>query len=135
MSEPRKVVVMDSVAPAPIAVEVPAAPPAAEAGAERKVRPFLLLGVFVIAAAAGALAYTMMHAGKESTDDAQVEADVVVVSARISGRVAKVLVQDNQHVKAGDELVVLEDADFSARVAKAEAELAIARAEERAAEA
>lgn len=128
---------MDDVAQPPIAVNAPPNAPAAVAPAApaRKTNPFVLLGVFILIAAAAFAGYVAMHAGKESTDDAQVEADVVALAPRVSGRIAKVLVQDNQKVKAGDELMVLEDADLRARVAKAEAELAIARAEQRAAEA
>jgi membrane fusion protein (multidrug efflux system) len=128
---------MDDVAQPPLAVNAPPAAPAeaAPAAPGRKTNPFVLLGVFIVIAAAAFAGYVAMHAGKESTDDAQVEADVVALAPRISGRIAKVLVHDNQKVKAGDELIVLEDADVRARVAKAEAELAIARAEERAAEA
>ena len=129
---------MDDVAQPPIAVNVPPHAAAGEvpvAPARKAVRPFMLLGVFVVIAAGSFAGYVALHAGKEATDDAQVEADVVMLAARTSGRIAHVLVHDNQSVRAGDELVVLEDNDQRARVAKADAELAIARAEERAAEA
>jgi membrane fusion protein, multidrug efflux system len=123
--------------PPPPAVKTPSIPaiaalPAREA---RKLRPFVALGVLSLIAIAGGSGYVALHAGKESTDDAQVEADVVALAPRVSGRIARVLVRDNQAVQAGTVVLQLEDADQTARVHKAEAELAIARAEQRAAEA
>jgi len=74
-----------------------------------------------------------MTAGRESTDDAQVAADVVPVSARISGVVAHAAIRDNQTVKRGELLIELEGADARARVQQAEAELATAQAQAQAA--
>jgi len=50
----------------------------------------------------------------QTTDDAYVRADWVTVSARVSGYVARVEVQDDQPVKAGDVLVRLESHDYQA---------------------
>jgi membrane fusion protein, multidrug efflux system len=65
----------------------------------------------------------------ESTDDAQVEADVVPLATRVGGEVAQVLVRENQAVRRGDLLVVIDHADLAAKVRQAEAELEIARAQ------
>ncbi|BFT64291.1 efflux RND transporter periplasmic adaptor subunit [Pseudomonas moorei] len=48
----------------------------------------------------------------QTTDDAYVRADSVFVSPRVSGQVAKVLVEDDQSVSAGQPLVELDDRDF-----------------------
>ena len=65
-----------------------------------------------------------------------VEAKVVVgVSSRITGRITQVLADQGDRVKAGQLLARLEDDDFAAQVAQAQAELSRARAETRAAEA
>src|SRR6202051_4941726 len=48
----------------------------------------------------------------ESTDDAQVDGHVNSVSARISGHVVKLNVQDNQYVQAGTVLVEIDPADY-----------------------
>lgn len=48
----------------------------------------------------------------ESTDNAYVRADIVVVSSQLPGRITRVLVDDNQWVEAGDSLARLDDADF-----------------------
>lgn len=59
-----------------------------------------------------------------TTDNAQVDGRLTPVLARTSGFVAEVAVDDNQEVKAGETLVVLDDRDLRARLAQAEAELA-----------
>jgi membrane fusion protein (multidrug efflux system) len=64
----------------------------------------------------------------QTTDDAYVRADITPLSAKIEGYVRIVAVDDFQHVKAGDLLVQIEDDDYRARVAQAEAALAGAMA-------
>ena len=92
-------------------------------------RPFMILGAVVAVAVAIFGGYSLMTAGRESTDDAQVAADVVPVSARVGGVVARTAIHDNQTVRRGDLLVELDRADASARVQQAEAELATAQAQ------
>jgi len=65
---------------------------------------------------------------RESTDDAQVDGHVVPISPRINGTIITVLVNDNQPVKAGQELVRLDPADYQVALAEAEANLANALA-------
>jgi membrane fusion protein (multidrug efflux system) len=64
----------------------------------------------------------------ESTDDAQIDGHVDAISARITGHVSEVLVQDAQVVKAGDILVKIDPRDYEVAVAQAEANLADAEA-------
>ncbi|MFT3980702.1 MAG: HlyD family secretion protein [Ferruginibacter sp.] len=64
----------------------------------------------------------------EETDDAQVSADISPVIPRVSGYVAQVKVNDNQWVKKGDTLLVLDNRDFIIRVDQAEAALATSKA-------
>jgi membrane fusion protein (multidrug efflux system) len=64
----------------------------------------------------------------ENTDDAFIDGHIVDVSARISGHVTKVLVDDNQLVKAGDVLVELDPSVLKTQVAAAEGDLAAALA-------
>jgi membrane fusion protein (multidrug efflux system) len=59
-----------------------------------------------------------------STDNAQVEGHITPVLPRVGGYVAEVRVRENQEVRAGDTLVVLDDRDLRARLAQADAELA-----------
>jgi membrane fusion protein (multidrug efflux system) len=65
---------------------------------------------------------------RQVTDDAYVRGDLTPLSAQITGYVARVPVDDFQSVKAGDLLVAIEDDDYKAQVAQAEAALAGAEA-------
>jgi membrane fusion protein (multidrug efflux system) len=64
----------------------------------------------------------------ESTDDAQIDGHIHAISARISGYVNQVLVEDQQIVKAGDALVIIDPRDYDVAVAKSEADVADAKA-------
>jgi membrane fusion protein (multidrug efflux system) len=64
----------------------------------------------------------------ESTDDAQVDGHVNSVSARISGHVIKLNVQDNQFVKAGTVLVEVDPADYQLAYERAKADFEDAQA-------
>jgi len=89
----------------------------------------ILAGAAIIAVAgAGIGSYVYYAAGFESTDDAFLQGDVHPVSPRINGTVAKVLVDDNAHVEAGQPLVEIDPADLNLAVQGSEADLAQARA-------
>jgi membrane fusion protein, multidrug efflux system len=62
-----------------------------------------------------------------TTDDAFVTGHIHLISARVEGHIREVAVTDNQPIKAGQLLVALDDAVYRAKVAKAEAALAMAR--------
>jgi len=63
----------------------------------------------------------------EETDDAQVAADINPVIPRVPGYVAQVLVHDNQQVKKGDTLLILDDRDFKIKLEQAETALLTAQ--------
>jgi len=67
-------------------------------------------------------------ASYESTDDAQVDVHLYPVSARISGYVIKVSVNDNQYVEKGTVLVEIDPRDYQVAVNKAQADVANAEA-------
>lgn len=98
-------------------------------------RPFLILGGIAVLVLGGLGIHSLLNAGKETTDDAQIEADVVAVAPRVGGQVLHVNVKDNQPVKKGDVLLELDDADYAARVKQSTAELESARAQAEAADA
>jgi membrane fusion protein (multidrug efflux system) len=81
-----------------------------------------------IVAVTGIGSYVYYAAGFESTDDAFLAGDVHPISPRIDGTVAKVLVDDNAHVEAGQPLVEIDPADLNLAVQGSEADLAQARA-------
>ncbi|TNE37199.1 HlyD family secretion protein, partial [bacterium] len=66
--------------------------------------------------------------GYETTDDAQLDTDMSSVSARVPGYVAMVYFTDNQNVKKGDTLIVLDDRDLALKEEQAEAALENAKA-------
>jgi membrane fusion protein (multidrug efflux system) len=95
----------------------------------RKRRPFVILAVIALVALVAVGGYALMTMGRESTDDGQVAADMVPVSARVGAAVLSVHVHENQPVKRGDLLIELDPADTQARVQQADAEVATATAQ------
>jgi membrane fusion protein (multidrug efflux system) len=77
----------------------------------------------LVVAVVGFLAWRHF-AGRESTDDAQVDGHVAPVAARVGGTVAAVLVEDNQLVEMGTVLVRIDPRDYAVAVARAQADLA-----------
>jgi len=68
--------------------------------------------------------YALHH---EGTDDAQVQADISPVIPRVSGYITDVRVKDNQLVRKGDTLIVLDDRDLKLKVDQAAAALLTAQ--------
>jgi membrane fusion protein (multidrug efflux system) len=87
-----------------------------------------ILVAVVVIALVGAGVWLWATAGRESTDDAQVDAHVTPIAARVGGTVQRVPVVDNQHVDAGATLVEIDPRDYQVAVERARAELADAEA-------
>jgi membrane fusion protein (multidrug efflux system) len=68
-------------------------------------------------------------AGRETTDDAQVDAHVTPIAARVGGTITQVPVKENQAVDAGAVLAVIDPRDYEVALEKAKAELATAEAD------
>jgi membrane fusion protein, multidrug efflux system len=90
---------------------------------------YLVLGSVVGALLVVYAVTSLLTWGREDTDDAQVEADVVVLSARVSAPVLTVHVADNQRVKKGQILIDLDPVDYDIKLAQAQAEQEGARAQ------
>jgi len=86
-------------------------------------------GAGALTAAAALILYLVLRAPSASTDDAFVEAHVIPVSAMVSGHVVRVLVDDNQIVKAGAVLAEIDPRDFQTRLDQARGKVASDRAE------
>jgi len=86
------------------------------------------IGVIVLVVA-GFYGYRMWSFGSThvSTDDAYLTSNVVIVSPEVSGKVVNVLVRENQEVKKGELIAVLDGVDYQAAISRAEAALAEAR--------
>jgi len=121
-------------------VEPPAPPPATERkfrnAADRardpRFRVVLLLAAIVLVVA-GVLLFRYFTS-YESTDDAQVDGHINSISARVSGHVIKLNVEDNQYVQAGTVLVEIDPTDYQVAVDRAQADYNDARATADAAE-
>lgn len=109
----------------------------AEANARRRRarRAYAILAAVAIAVAAIWGVHRWWTHGKETTDDAQIEADVVPIAGRVGGVIKAVVVKDHQLVKAGEPLFELDPSDLDVEVARTEAELDAARAQVAAADA
>jgi membrane fusion protein, multidrug efflux system len=83
-------------------------------------------GLVVLAAMVGLFLY---YRNRESTDDAQVDGHITQISSKVYGRVAEVLVNDNQAVKAGQILVKLDPRDYQAALDQAKAQLTLAESD------
>jgi membrane fusion protein, multidrug efflux system len=88
----------------------------------------ILVVVIVLVVIAGGLFLWRYLGSYESTDDAQVDAHLYPVSARVSGYVIKVSVDDNQFVQQGTVLVEIDPKDYEVAVDQAKANLASAEA-------
>jgi len=116
----------EQAAPSPEPLHAPPAPLPPPTGRRRLVG---IAAAIIAAAAATYGVHAYLTRFDESTDDAQVESDVVPLAPRVAGQVARVMVQENQAVRQGDLLVVIDHADLAARARQAEAELQTARAQ------
>lgn len=108
---------------------------ASTARGRRAARAYMILAIVAAVVAGVWFVHRWMTKGKQSTDDAQVEADVVPISSRVSGVIATARVHDNQLVKQGDVLFEIDPAYLDVEVARTAAELEAARAQQSAADA
>lgn len=106
-----------------IRLEEPVAPPQP---ASKLRRNLIFGGAAVLALVVGLFIY---YFDRESTDDAQVDGHITAISAKVYGRVSRVLVDDNEPVKAGQPLVKLDPRDYQAALDQAKGQLALAESE------
>ncbi|MGH7995367.1 MAG: HlyD family secretion protein [Opitutaceae bacterium] len=107
-------------------LSTPVFPPQAQTGrlvrlGGRKVLLLALAAVLAVAVCYGGarrVGYALSH---EETDDAEIAGDISPVLPRVSGYVSRILVSDNQRVKAGQPLVELDGRELDLKVANAEA--------------
>ena len=82
-------------------------------------RYWVMLGGIIAILIIGFIIFDAMK--YQSTDDAYVETTTVSVSPRISGQIAKVLIEDNQAVKAGDIIAIIDQEDYQVKLDQATA--------------
>ena len=94
----------------------------------KRLRMILLVALPLIALAIGT--FFFLGSGRYiTTDNAYVGAQKVLITPDISGKVARVIVREGQHVKAGDELFEIDRQPFRIAVDQAQAKLATVRAD------
>lgn len=89
---------------------------------ERKPWLSIALRVVVVLAVIGAVIFWWQSRKYEDTDDAQVDGYIYPISARVTGHVTKVSVEEGQYVKAGTVLVEIDDSDYKVAVEHAKAD-------------
>src|SRR5947207_6978077 len=83
---------------------------------DRAKRLYMIIGIAVVAILLLYGVYALITAGKATTDDAQVSADVVPVSARIAGQIVNVYIHENQQVHHGDHIADIDPSDAQLKV-------------------
>lgn len=92
-------------------------------------KPLIILGIVVIVMIIVALVWWLMTRNQETTDDAFTDGDAVTIAPKVSGYVTDLRVKDNQRVKKGDLLVVIDPRDATAQRDQAKAQLGLAEAQ------
>jgi len=97
--------------------------------APKKRNPVFIIILSVLVLGGSAFGFTKYQHGlhHEETEDAQVSADISLVIPRISGYVTEIKVRDNQQVKKGDTLVILDNRDYQLKLEEAQAALLTAQ--------
>src|SRR4051795_2032546 len=109
----------------------PAAPsvtvPVTEKKPGRRKGLLIVTALVLIGAVVGGI-WWYLGRGLESTDDAFVDGEIASLAPRVGGTVLRMLVDDNQHVAAGQVLIEIDPADYQVAVESAQAGLAAAEA-------
>src|SRR5258708_15470599 len=102
--------------------------PAPRSYSRQKRRRNMLIAIGVLVVLVAGIFLWRYFSSYESTDDAQVDVHLYPVSARISGYVIRVNVDDNQWVQKGTVLAEIDPRDYEVAIAQAQANLASAEA-------
>jgi len=87
----------------------------------RRVAPAVLIAAVLGGGGYAGWAYWTQWRFEVSTDDAYVQADTVMIAPQVAGNIASLFVDDNQQVKAGQVLAIIDQSEYRAAVAKAQA--------------
>ena len=101
-------------------------PPDHGASKPRRRQMYAAAAALVVALAAGVY-YIQFVLPYEATDNAFIEGYVIPLASQVPGRVAELLVTDNQAVKQGEVILKIDPRDYEASLAQARADLAAAR--------
>jgi membrane fusion protein (multidrug efflux system) len=110
-------------------------PPEKSGGGWKRILGFAVGAVVLVALIIGGTIYWLNARHYESTDDAFVDAYSTQMSPRVPGQVTRLLFSDNQHVTAGQPLLLIDPRDYEAKLDQAKAQQASAEATVRQAQA
>lgn len=89
----------------------------------------VIAGVTILGAFVCFILYLIYNSKYEETNDAQIEAYINPISARVGGYIEKVMFEEHQLVKGGDTIVTIYNSEYLARVQEAQAAVQDARAQ------
>lgn len=81
----------------------------------------VVVSLFLLGIVVYAFSRIWHPAGKEFTDDAQVQRHITPINTRVQGFIKEIRFEEYQHVKQGDTLIIIEDAEYRLQLAQAEA--------------
>ena len=82
---------------------------------------YISIAVLVLALIGGGI-WLFNEMKYQSTDDAYVESHMVQVAPRVAGQIEETFIDDNQHVKAGDVIAIIDDKDYMVKFNQADAQ-------------
>jgi len=97
-------------------------------GGFKRILGFTIGAVVLVVLIVGGTLYWLDARHFESTDDASVDAYTTQMAPRVAGQVTKLLFADNQHVSAGQTLLLIDPRDFQAKLDQATAQQTSAEA-------
>ena len=100
--------------------------PPDQGAAQKRRRQILGAAAVLVVALAAGVYYFRLVLPYESTDNAFIEGNVIPLASQVPGRVAELLVTDNQAVKQGEVILKIDPRDYEASLAQARADLAAA---------
>jgi membrane fusion protein (multidrug efflux system) len=106
--------------------EIPTGSPPNMGAAKKRLHRTLAASAALMVALASGVYYFWFVLPYESTDNAFIEGNVIPMASQVPGRVAALLVKDNQAVKQGDVILKIDPRDYEASLAQARADLAAA---------
>jgi membrane fusion protein (multidrug efflux system) len=100
----------------------------------RSKKPLIIIGIVVLVLAIAGFIVWFLDRNQVSTDDAYTDGNTVTMAPKVSGYVDSLYINDNAHIKKGELLLRIDQRDYLTAKSQAEAQLALARAQLKAAE-
>ena len=97
----------------------------------QKRKRFVIGGIFLTIAVIAAVLWHVHTAGRETTDNAFLDAHIVPISAKVAGQTLAVHVEDNQLVKRGDAILEIDPRDYQNKLSERVAKVVSAQTESR----